>query len=26
MKSSWMESTTDCITWWHRSLTKDYKN
>jgi hypothetical protein len=20
------ESTTGCITWWHRSLTRDYKN
>jgi hypothetical protein len=25
-KSSWMESTTGCTTWGHRSLTKDYKN
>jgi len=25
-KSSWMESTTGCITWRHRSSTSDYKN
>jgi transposase len=25
-KSSWMESTTGCITWRHRSLMTDYKN
>jgi hypothetical protein len=25
-KSSWMESTTGCTTWRHRSLTWDYKN
>jgi len=24
--SSWMESTTGCITWWHHSLTRDYKH
>ena len=25
-KSSWMESTTGCVTWRHRSVTRDYKN
>jgi transposase len=25
-ENSWMESTTGCITWRHRSLKRDYKN
>ena len=25
-KSSWMEATSGCITWRHRSMTRDYSN